>query len=65
VAATPPTAPAHHSFIPTATPEEEEQSQQHHQPHQLIISFGLCFHFFTYNTCRIEENKEQKTKERE
>jgi hypothetical protein len=37
VAATPPTAPAHHSFIPTATPEEEEQWQQHHQPHQLII----------------------------
>jgi hypothetical protein len=34
----------------SCTREEEEQPQRHHQPHQLIISFGPCFHFFSHIT---------------
>jgi len=52
-AATPPTAPAaaqtRRKVSCSNTREEEEQPQQHHQPHQLIISFGLCF-FFSHIT---------------
>ena len=46
----------------SCTNEEEGQPQQHHQPHQLIISFGLCFHFLAYKTCRNREEEVQKTR---
>jgi len=66
VAATPPTAPAaaqtRRKGSRSNTREEEEQPQQHHQPHQLIISFGLCFHFLAYKTCRNREEEVQETR---
>jgi hypothetical protein len=50
------------------TNKEEGQPQQHHQlhqPHQLIIFFGLCFHFLAYKTCRNREEVQKTRRKRE